>query len=79
MNLVFVSGQARLDGAFCDYTKEDKMMFLRRIHEKGICNIEMESLCFAAYCHRANIRGMVGLLCHQLYMKYDSSVVPSIL
>ncbi|XP_041372109.1 uridine phosphorylase 2-like [Gigantopelta aegis] len=55
----FYEGQARLDGAFCDYTKEDKMMFLRRIHEKGVRNIEMESLCFASYCHRANIRGAV--------------------
>ncbi|XP_048237739.1 uridine phosphorylase 1-like [Haliotis rufescens] len=55
----FYEGQARLDGAFCDYTQADKMAFLRRIHDKGIRNIEMESLCFAAYCHRANIRGAV--------------------
>ncbi|XP_005097208.1 uridine phosphorylase 1 [Aplysia californica] len=55
----FYEGQARLDGAFCDYNEEDKMAFLKRVYARGICNIEMESLCFAAYCYRAGIRGAV--------------------
>lgn len=50
------AGQARLDGAFCDYTGEDKMNFLKRAHARGIVNIEMESLCFAAMCHRAGVK-----------------------
>ena len=50
-------GQARLDGAFCDYTKEDKFEFLEKAHKAGVCNIEMESLCFASMCHHANIKG----------------------
>ena len=50
-------GQARLDGAFCDYQAEDKMTFLKKVHSSGVANIEMESLCFASYCHRAGIRG----------------------
>lgn len=54
--LIYSTGQARLDGFFCDYSKEDKMAFLRRVHNRGIKNIEMESLCFAAYCYRAGIK-----------------------
>ncbi|KAK6181039.1 hypothetical protein SNE40_008982 [Patella caerulea] len=55
----FYEGQGRLDGAFCDYKKSDKMAFLKRIYERGVKNIEMESLCFAAYCHRAGIKSAV--------------------
>lgn len=54
--LYLLSGQARLDGAFCDYTEEDKMNFLKRAYTRGIANIEMESLCFAAMCHRAGVK-----------------------
>ncbi|KAF0313541.1 Uridine phosphorylase 1 [Amphibalanus amphitrite] len=55
------AGQGRLDGAFCDYTEEDKFDFLRKIHAEGIINMEMESLMFAALCHHADagIRGAV--------------------
>lgn len=55
----FYEGQARLDGAFCDFTKEDKMAFLKRIHDRGIQNIEMESLCFAAMAHRAAVKSAI--------------------
>jgi len=57
--LDFYEGQGRLDGAFCDYTEADKMAFLNNMYEKGVRNIEMESLCFAAMCHHAGIRGAV--------------------
>jgi uridine phosphorylase len=56
-NLVISLGQGRLDGAFCDYTNADKMAFLRRAYDIGVRNIEMESLCFAAYTHHAGIKG----------------------
>ncbi|KAK7066752.1 Uridine phosphorylase 1 [Halocaridina rubra] len=55
----FYEGQGRLDGAFCDYTEEDKLNFLKKIHKENIVNMEMESLCFAALCHQAGIRGAV--------------------
>lgn len=55
----FYEGQARLDGAFCDYTAEDKLAFLKRAHERGVRNIEMESLCFAAMTHRAGVKSAV--------------------
>ncbi|KAK8392376.1 hypothetical protein O3P69_014619 [Scylla paramamosain] len=55
----FYEGQGRLDGAFCDYTEEDKLAFLRKIHAENVVNMEMESLCFAALCHHAGVRGAV--------------------
>ncbi|XP_059173593.1 uridine phosphorylase 1-like [Physella acuta] len=57
--LDFYEGQARLDGAFCEYNEEDKVAFLKRVYNRGVRNIEMESLCFAAYCYRAGLRGAV--------------------
>ena len=55
----FYEGQARLDGAFCSYTKEDKLEYLRFLKENGVSNIEMESTCFAALTHQAGIRSAV--------------------
>lgn len=51
----FYEGQGRIDGAFCDYTEDDKMKFLQKIHNAGVRNIEMESVCFAAMCNRARV------------------------
>ncbi|XP_064099839.1 uridine phosphorylase 1-like isoform X1 [Macrobrachium nipponense] len=55
----FYEGQGRLDGAFCDYTEKDKLEFLNKIHKENVVNMEMESLCFAALCHQAGIKGAV--------------------
>lgn len=55
----FYEGQGRLDGAFCDYNVDDKIAFLRDIHSKGVKNMEMESLAFAAMCHHARAKGAV--------------------
>ncbi|VDD85125.1 unnamed protein product [Enterobius vermicularis] len=52
-------GQARLDGAFCEYTKKDKFAFLEKLYAEGIRNIEMESTCFAAMTHRAGIKAAI--------------------
>lgn len=54
-----ILGQGRLDGAFCEYKEEDKLEFLKRIQEENVVNMEMESLCFAALCNHAGIRGAV--------------------
>lgn len=54
--MILFPGQGRLDGAFCDYTEEDKMNFLNEVHHQGVRNIEMESLCFAAMCHHAGVK-----------------------
>lgn len=53
------SGQGRIDGAFCDYTEQDKMDYLETVHKAGVVNIEMESLSFAALTHHAGIKSAV--------------------
>ncbi|XP_049525898.1 uridine phosphorylase 1 isoform X2 [Dermacentor silvarum] len=55
----FYEGQARLDGAICHYTEDDKFAFLERLRELGVVNIEMESSQFAAMCHHAGVKGAV--------------------
>ncbi|KAM3722656.1 Uridine and thymidine phosphorylase [Dirofilaria immitis] len=55
----FYEGQARLDGAFCEYTEQQKFAFLNRLYNLGVRNIEMEGLCFAAMFNRGNIKPAV--------------------
>ncbi|XP_053570296.1 uridine phosphorylase 1 [Bombina bombina] len=57
--LDFYEGQARLDGAFCSYTEEEKMQYLKAAYEAGIRNIEMESSVFAAMCNLSGLRAAV--------------------
>lgn len=52
----FYEGQGRLDGAFCDYTENDKMEYLHRLQKAGVRNIEMEAIPFAALTHHAGIK-----------------------
>jgi len=65
-------GQGRLDGAFCEYTPADKMEFLRDAYSRGVRNIEMESVCFAAFCRRANVRGTTTSLRVTSYPSHNS-------
>eukprot|EP00030_Apusomonadida_sp_AF-17_P008953 a969_33.p1 GENE.a969_33~~a969_33.p1 ORF type:complete len:330 (-),score=123.05 a969_33:258-1217(-) len=71
----FYEGQGRLDGALCDYTNDDKMAFLRRIHDKGVRNIEMEASYLAAFTHRLGIRAAV--VCCTLLNRLDGDQVTS--
>ena len=48
-----------MDGAFCHYTKEDKLDYLKWLNENGVANIEMESTCFAALTRLAGIKSAV--------------------
>ncbi|XP_066484567.1 uridine phosphorylase 1 [Tiliqua scincoides] len=57
--LDFYEGQARLDGAICSYTEEEKLQYLQAAHKAGVRNIEMESSVFAAMCNVSGIRGAV--------------------
>lgn len=52
-----LTGQARLDGAFCSYTEKDKQEYLTKAKEAGVHNIEMESSAFAAMCKLSGLRG----------------------
>jgi uridine phosphorylase len=55
----FYEEQARVDGYFCDYTRDDQVKFMARLHKAGVRNIEMESTAFAAFTSRAGIPGAV--------------------
>ncbi|XP_051577281.1 uridine phosphorylase 1-like isoform X2 [Myxocyprinus asiaticus] len=57
--LDFYEGQARLDGAFCSYTEEDKQSYLAEAYAAGVRNIEMESSVFAAMCKLSDLRAAV--------------------
>lgn len=57
--LDFYEGQARLDGAFCSYTEDDKQSYLAEAYAAGVRNIEMESSVFAAMCKLSNLRAAV--------------------
>lgn len=52
-------GQGRMDGAFCDFSEEDKMEYLEKLKSNNVRNIEMESLAFAALTHHAGIKAAV--------------------
>lgn len=55
----FYEGQGRVDGAFCSYTEQDKLDYLRKLNQHGVVNIEMECLPFGAMCQSAGIKGAV--------------------
>uniref|UniRef100_A0A6P4FE71 uridine phosphorylase n=1 Tax=Drosophila rhopaloa TaxID=1041015 RepID=A0A6P4FE71_DRORH len=55
----FYEGQGRLDGAFCEFSENDKMAYLEKLRENGVVNIEMESTIFAALTHHAGIKAAV--------------------
>lgn len=48
-----------MDGAFCHFTEEDKFHFLKLAKDKGVTNIEMESLAMAAITHHVGIKSSV--------------------
>ena len=52
-------GQGRLDGAFCEFSKESKLEFLQKAHDSGVRNIEMESLVVASMCRRAGVKAAI--------------------
>jgi uridine phosphorylase len=54
-----LSGQGRLDGAFCEYKEADKLNYLKRLNDIGVVNIEMECTMFAAFTHYAGIKAAI--------------------
>ncbi|KAL8165738.1 UNVERIFIED_CONTAM: Uridine phosphorylase 1 [Gekko kuhli] len=57
--LDFYEGQARLDGAICPYTDEEKMKYMKSAYEVGVRNMEMESAVVAAMCNLTGVKGAV--------------------
>ncbi|XP_076379810.1 uridine phosphorylase 2 isoform X4 [Megalopta genalis] len=72
----FYEGQGRLDGAFCDFTENDKMDYLSKLHKAGVVNIEMESLSFAALTHHAGIKSAVVCVTLLDRLKGDQVMAP---
>ncbi|KAH6943465.1 hypothetical protein HPB50_021697 [Hyalomma asiaticum] len=69
-------GQGRLDGAFCDYTDQEKQQFLEKLRSIGVVNIEMEATLFAAMCHHAGIKGAVVCVTLLDRLKGDQITTP---
>ncbi|RUS70616.1 hypothetical protein EGW08_021620 [Elysia chlorotica] len=55
----FYQGQGRLDGSFCDYSKEDQLRFFNKLQSLGVCNIEMESAAVLAMAHKVGVKAAV--------------------
>ncbi|XP_043264619.1 uridine phosphorylase 1 isoform X1 [Colletes gigas] len=72
----FYEGQGRLDGAFCEFSENDKMEYLTKLHKSGIVNIEMESLSFAALTHHAGIQSAVVCVSLLDRLKGDQVLAP---
>ncbi|CAJ0596820.1 unnamed protein product [Cylicocyclus nassatus] len=71
----FYEGQMRLDGFFCDYKKDEKFEFLKKLHELGVRNIEMESTCFASTTYRAGVKAAIVCVTLLNRMKGDQVVI----
>merc|ERR1712083_63524 len=72
----FYEGQGRLDGAVCEYTEADKMAYLHEVSQKGVTNMEMEALVFAALTHMAGIRSAVVCVTLLDRLKGDQITTP---
>lgn len=55
----FYEGEARRDGAFCDFTELERLEFLKTLQKHGVVNIEMESTIIAALTHQAGIKSAI--------------------
>lgn len=72
----FYLGQGRMDGFFDPgYTTEEHFEYLRRAHEAGVRNIEMEAPAFAAFCLRAGIPA--AIVCCALLNRLEGDQVTS--
>jgi len=70
----FYETQGRLDGAFCDFSNDEKLGFIQRAHDKhNIKNIEMEASLFLAMCNRARVPCAVA--CVALLNRLDGDQV----
>lgn len=53
---MFPTGQARMDGAVCEFDKSEQQAYLQKLKKHGVNNIEMECSAMAALCHKARVR-----------------------
>jgi uridine phosphorylase len=55
----FYEEQGRLDGAFCEYTAQDRADYLATLQKQAVFNIEMQAIPFAAITHYAGIKAAI--------------------
>merc|ERR1711962_1504359 len=72
----FYEGQGRLDGAICEHTESEKLAYLQDVADKGVTNMEMEALVFAALTHLAGIRSAVVCVTLLDRLKGDQVTTP---
>ncbi|XP_044005366.1 uridine phosphorylase 1-like isoform X2 [Aphidius gifuensis] len=72
----FYEGQGRLDGAFCDFSEQDKLDYLTKLQKAGVVNIEMESTAFAALTHHAGISAAIVCVTLLDRLKGDQVMAP---
>ncbi|CAK5062826.1 unnamed protein product [Meloidogyne enterolobii] len=61
------------DGYFCDNNNNQKMNSMNKLIEKGVKNIEMESVYFAAITYRAKIPG--AICCVALVNRFEENII----
>lgn len=57
----FYEEQARMTGAICEHSQEDRQNFLDKAKSEGVINAEMESNYLAAMCHKLGVS--FGVVC----------------
>ncbi|XP_026479462.1 uridine phosphorylase 1-like [Ctenocephalides felis] len=72
----FYEGQGRMDGAFCDFSENDKQEYFQQLQQAGIVNLEMESTVFAALTHHAGIKAAVVCVTILDRLKSDQVLAP---
>lgn len=55
----FYEGQARVDGAVCDFTEQDRVDYLKTLQQAGVVNIEMECTVLASLCSKTGVKGAI--------------------
>ncbi|CAH8495136.1 unnamed protein product [Schistosoma turkestanicum] len=55
----FYEEQARLDGAICIFSKEEKSAYLKSAYDQGIRNLEMEGTAVTTHCHLTGHRAVL--------------------
>lgn len=72
----FYEGQARMDGAFCEFSEIEKLEYLERLQKNGVVNIEMESAAFAALTYHAGIKSAIVCVTYLDRLKHDQILHP---
>lgn len=72
----FYEGQARLDGAICEYPRDAKFEFFNQAKAAGVVNIEMESLVFAAFTWSLKIPAAVLCATYLNRLETDQVTTP---